>query len=184
MKRLSESGSLVILRCEVAANYGSFRKTLAGATERLMNPRDWPFLQKMRRTPSKPPLAQPERLHVINVTRSTELASHAEAAKSGGKRSRGLLGRRGLASGEGMWIVPCEAIHTFFMRFKIDLVYLDRRNQIKKVVSSVPPWRFSACLSAYSVLELPSGTVQKSQSCPGDLVEFSPVSDTVALRRP
>jgi uncharacterized protein len=73
-----------------------------------------------------------------------------------------------------MWILPCEAIHTFFMQFAIDLVYLDRKNHIKKVVSNVPPWRLSACLSAHSVLELPSGTVQNSQSRAGDLIEFTP----------
>ncbi len=119
-----------------------------------------------------------ERLHVINVTRKTTLASSAEVAKSGGKRSKGLLGRDCLTPGEGMWIVPCEAIHTFFMRFAIDLVYLDRKNRIKKVASGVRPWRLSACLSAHSVLELPSGTVQNSQSRPGDFVEFSPASSS------
>lgn len=118
-----------------------------------------------------------DRLQVVNITRKTILASNVEAAKSGGKRSKGLLGRDSLAPGEGMWIVPCEAIHTFFMRFAIDLVYLDRKNRVKKVASSVRPWRLSACLSAYSVLELPVGTVQNSQSCPGDLIEFSPVQD-------
>ncbi len=77
-----------------------------------------------------------------------------------------------------MWIVPCEAVHTFFMRFAIDLVYLDRKNRIKKIACGVPPWRLSACLSAHSVLELPSGTVEISKSCRGDFIEFSPVSDS------
>ena len=121
-----------------------------------------------------------DRLQVINVTRKTILATNAEAAKSGGARSKGLLGRDHLAPGEGMWIVPCEAVHTFFMRFAIDLVYLDRKNRIKKVASEVPPWRLSACLSAHSVLELPSGTVHSSKSCPGDFVEFSPASNSTA----
>ena len=119
-----------------------------------------------------------ERLRVMNLTRGTELAGNAEVAKSGGKRSKGLLGRKGLAPGEGLWIVPCEAIHTFFMQFDIDLVYLDRKHRIKKVVSSVSPWRLSACISAHSVLELPSGIVRESQSRPGDLVEFSPLLES------
>ena len=97
--------------------------------------------------------------------------------KAAAKDPRAFWGAIPLAPGEGMWIVPCEAIHTFFMRFAIDLVYLDRKNRVKKVASSVRPWRLSACLSAYSVLELPVGTVQNSQSCPGDLIEFSPVQD-------
>jgi hypothetical protein len=119
-----------------------------------------------------------DRLQVINVTRKTKLASNAEVAGSGARRTKGLLGRKGLAPGEGMWIVPCEAVHTFFMRFAIDLVYLDRKNRIKKVASGVRPWRLSACLSAHSVLELPSGTIQNSKSRPGDFVEFSPASST------
>ena len=115
-----------------------------------------------------------DRLRVLNVTRGTELASAAEVAKSGARRSKGLLGRQGLAPGEGLWIVPCEAVHTFFMQFAIDLIYLDRKLRIKKVARGVPPWRMSACLSAYSVLELPSGVVQESQSRPGDILEFLP----------
>ena len=140
-----------------------------------MKLRDWSFLRLKPRTESDTTSVETDRRRVINVTRNTELASKAEVAKSGSKRSKGLLGRKGLTAGEGMWILPCEAIHTFFMQFAIDLVYLDRKNHIKKVVSSVPPWRLSACLSAYSVLELPSGTVHNSQSRPGDLVEFTPL---------
>ena len=51
-----------------------------------------------------------------------------------------------LNDGEGLWIVPCEAVHTFFMKFAIDLIYLDRRHHVKSVVREVRPWRFSACL--------------------------------------
>jgi hypothetical protein len=149
--------------------------------ERSMKPSNWSFLPSKRSTESGAMSGETDRLRVINVTRSTELASEAEVAKSGGKRSKGLLGRRGLSAGEGLWILPCEAIHTFFMQFAIDLVYLDRRNHIKKVVSNVPPWRMSACLSAHSVLELPTGTVQSSQSRPGDLVEFTPLTESTEL---
>jgi len=124
-----------------------------------------------------------DRLRVLNVTRGTELASTAEVAKSGAKRSKGLLGRQGLAPGEGLWIVPCEAVHTFFMQFAIDLIYLDRKLRIKKVASGVPPWRMSACLSAYSVLESPSGIVHQSQSRPGDVVEFSSLPESAGSLR-
>lgn len=151
---------------------------------RLMKLRDWSFSKLGRRTESDTTSLAADCLRVMNVTRSTELASKAEVAKSGGKRSKGLLGRKGLSPGEGMWILPCEAIHTFFMQFSIDLIYLDRRNHIKKVASSVSPWRISACLSAYSVIELPTGTVLNSQSRPGDLVEFTPsLQSTDASRR-
>jgi hypothetical protein len=60
------------------------------------------------------------------------------------------------------------------MKFPIDLVYLDRKKKVKKVRSDVPPWRLSACLSAHSVLELASGTIRRTQTRPGDTLEFSP----------
>ena len=114
------------------------------------------------------------RMVVRNVTRSTQVADKLEVAGSGPKRSKGLLGRKGLAVGEGMWIIPCEAVHTFFMRFPIDLIYLDKKHRVKKVRNSVPAWRISGCLSAHSVLELPAGTVLETKTEPGDQVEFSP----------
>jgi hypothetical protein len=101
-------------------------------------------------------------------------------ADSGAKRNKGLLGRKGLAAGEGLWIVPCESVHTFFMKFAIDLVYLDRKNRIKKVRHAVGPWRLSACLSAHSILELPAGTIESTQSERGDTLEFSPASTATA----
>lgn len=116
------------------------------------------------------------RLRVMNMTRQTELATSLEAAKSSARRTKGLLGRRGLAPGEGLWIVPCEAVHTFGMKFPIDLVYLDRKHRVKKVRSNVPPWRLSACLVAHSIIELPAGTIHATQTQTGDLLEFSPAA--------
>jgi uncharacterized protein len=114
------------------------------------------------------------RLRVTNVTRGTVLATTLEVADSGPKRNKGLLGRTGLAAGEGLWIVPCESVHTFFMKFPIDLVYLDRKHRIKKVCDSVPAWRLSVCLSAHSILELPAGTIRSTGTERGDTLEFAP----------
>jgi uncharacterized protein len=112
---------------------------------------------------------------VTNRARGTVLASRLEVADSASKRTKGLLGRERLGPGEGLWIVPCESVHTFFMRFAIDLVYLDRKNKVRKVRSAVGPWRLSACLSAHSVLELPAGTIRNSKTFPDDTLEFTPV---------
>ena len=117
------------------------------------------------------------RLRVSNVTRGTVLATHLEVADSGPKRNKGLLGRKGLAAGEGLWIIPCESVHTFFMKFPIDLVYLDRKHRIKKVCDSVPAWRLSVCLSAHSILELPAGTIRNTRTERGDTLEFEPASE-------
>jgi uncharacterized membrane protein (UPF0127 family) len=112
------------------------------------------------------------RLRIANLTRQTELAHCVDVADNSAKRRKGLLGRTMLAVGEGMWIVPCEAVHTFGMQFPIDLVYVDRDKRVKKVRCDVPPRRISACLSAHSVLELAAGSIRRTQTKPGDKLEF------------
>ncbi len=96
------------------------------------------------------------------------LAEAAEIADTSRKRRVGLLKHERLNPGEGLWIVPCESVHTFFMKFPIDLVYLDRKKRVRKVRHAVPPWRLSACLRAHSVVELPAGTVRQTGTQVGD----------------
>lgn len=120
------------------------------------------------------PLASSGLKQAVNVTRGTVLSEKLELAGTGGSRRKGLLGRDGLLPGEGLWIAPCESVHTFFMRFSIDLVYLDRKHKVKKIKSRVGPWRLSACFSAHSVLELPAGTISRSKTERGDTVEILP----------
>lgn len=115
------------------------------------------------------------RLKIANLTQRTILAHSVEVADDSAARRKGLLGRDELLPKEGLWIVPCESVHTFWMKFPIDLVYLDRNKRVKKVRSDVTPWRLSACLSAHSVLELASGTIHATHTRPGDLLEFSSV---------
>lgn len=114
-----------------------------------------------------------DRLKVTNATRGTVLATRLEVADTGAKRNKGLLGRKGLEEGGGLWIVPCESVHTFFMQFPIDLVYLDRRLRVRKVRHSVGAWRLSACLSAHSILELPAGAARAALTEVGDMLEFA-----------
>ena len=111
---------------------------------------------------------------VRNQTRGTVLGEAVELADTSAKRRTGLLKHERLEPGAGLWIVPCESVHTFFMRFAIDLVYLDRKHQVKKVRSAVGPWRVSACFLAHSVIELPAGTVSATRTEPGDAVEITP----------
>ena len=103
-----------------------------------------------------------------NHTRDTVLAHAVEVADTSAKRRTGLLKHEKLEPGEGLWIVPCESVHTFFMEFPIDLLYLDRHHKVRKARSAVRPWRLSACLLAHSVLELPAGTVKQSGTQAGD----------------
>lgn len=112
---------------------------------------------------------------VRNQTRRTVVADRAEMADTSEKRRTGLLKHARLDAGEGLWIVPCESVHTFFMKFAIDLVYLDKNLKVKKVRSAVPAWRMSACLTAHSVLELPAGTAERTNMAVGDVLEIEKV---------
>ena len=73
------------------------------------------------------------------------------------RRLKGLLGRSGLEPGEGLLLSPASSIHTFFMRFSIDVVFLDKDLVVRKVARDVRPWRLAAARRARRVLELPSG---------------------------
>lgn len=103
-----------------------------------------------------------------NQTRGTVVAQAADVADTSAKRRTGLLKHERLEPGDGLWIVPCESVHTFFMKFPIDLLYLDKRHKVRKIRNAVPPWRLSACLSAHSVLELPAGTAAQTETQVGD----------------
>ncbi len=94
----------------------------------------------------------------FNAANGTLLASRVEKADRFAARVKGLLGRRYLEPEHGLWIEPCMQIHTFFMRFPIDVVFIDNRQHVLSMRSNVPPWRLSPFLfSARSVLELPAG---------------------------
>ena len=116
------------------------------------------------------------KLRVRNETRNTILAISADVADTSEKRRTGLLKHQGLKPGEGLWISPCESVHTFFMKFAIDLVYVDKSKKVRKVRHAVPPWRLSACLSAHSVLELPAGAAKETGTVAGDQLQFETIS--------
>lgn len=136
----------------------------------------WTRLAAQLRSPerSAPPQVV---FQVTNKTRDSVLATRLTLAGTPQTRGKGLLGRDSLAPGEGLWIIPCQAIHMFFMRFSIDLVYIDRRKRVRKARSNVAPWRISACLTAHSVLELPAGIVRESGTRSGDLLEITAVEE-------
>ena len=82
-------------------------------------------------------------------------------------RMRGLLGRSGLSSGEGLLLRPAGSVHTAFMRFAIDVVFLDRDLRVLKVASDLAPWRTAACRGARAALELPAGEANRQGLRPG-----------------
>jgi DNA-binding CsgD family transcriptional regulator/uncharacterized membrane protein (UPF0127 family) len=100
----------------------------------------------------------------------------AEVADTHFTRARGLLGWRKLDVGKGLWVRPCRAIHTFFLKFPIDVAYLASDGTVVKTSSHVRPFRFSVGgWRARSVLELPAGFLDRSGLKVGDGVTWSPV---------
>ena len=115
------------------------------------------------------------KIRVHNRTRESVVAECADVANTSETRREGLLKRTGLAPGEGLWISPCEAVHCFFMKFTIDVLYLNKKKEVVKVRPSLKPWRISGCLRAHSVLELPEGQIVATGTVPGDQLEFEKV---------
>ena len=91
-------------------------------------------------------------------------------------RMRGLLGRRELAAGEGLLLRPAPSIHTCFMRFPIDVVFLDRDLRVLDVIQELRPWRVAARRKSRAVLELASGELSRLGLQPGDELELVPAA--------
>jgi uncharacterized membrane protein (UPF0127 family) len=84
------------------------------------------------------------------------------------RRIKGLLGREGLERGEGLLLRPASSIHTFFMRFPIDAVFLDRDLTVLRVVPHLKAWRTAGQRGAKAVLELPAGAAAQARLGPGE----------------
>jgi uncharacterized membrane protein (UPF0127 family) len=108
------------------------------------------------------------KLRVQNLSNQELLADRADIADTSARRRQGLLKHKGLDRGEGLWIVPCEGVHTFGMKFPIDVVFLNKKKQVVKVRPEMKWGRISLSLRAHSVLELPAGTVAQTGTKPGD----------------
>ena len=100
------------------------------------------------------------------------LADRADIADTSAKRRTGLLKHTGLAKGEGLWIVPTEGVHTFGMKFAIDVVFLNKAKKILKIRPNMVQRRMSISLLAHSVLELPAGTLEATGTAKGDQLQF------------
>jgi hypothetical protein len=100
-------------------------------------------------------------LKIINTTKNTELAADVLAADSLLLRMKGLLGRKEFRLGQGMILKPCNSVHTLFMRFAIDVLFLDKANSVVGMIEDMKPYRISKIyLKAYYVIELPAGTIK------------------------
>lgn len=112
-------------------------------------------------------------LRVWNQTRQTCLAERTRQACTWKKRLVGLMGASALADGEGMWLQPCSSIHTFWMRFPLDVVFVSQDRRVLHTQAALLPWRVSRWVrQAAGVLELPVGVLQASATCRGDQLVF------------
>jgi uncharacterized protein len=117
------------------------------------------------------------KLRVRNQTRKTVLGDRVGIADTSAKRRTGLLKHAGLEPGEGLWIAPCEAVHTIGMKFPIDVLFLDKKRKVLKIKNEMPRSRMAVCLRAHSALELPSGMAATMQTVVGDQLEFEKYDD-------
>jgi uncharacterized membrane protein (UPF0127 family) len=114
-------------------------------------------------------------LRVLNTTRGTVLAERATVAASPWARARGLLGRRDLPPGEGLIIRPCNSVHSFFMAFPIDVVYVDGDNIVLALTLSLAPNRVGPIVwRARNVIELPAGVASATATQVGDRLLVEP----------
>jgi uncharacterized protein len=103
----------------------------------------------------------------------TVVCERCTLADSPVTRLRGLLGRDGLAQGEGLLLRPASSVHTFFMRFPIDVVFLDRALVVLGIADDVDPWRAASRRGAKAVLELPAGESSRRGLTVGDQLTFA-----------
>ncbi|MFH1691016.1 MAG: DUF192 domain-containing protein [Candidatus Omnitrophota bacterium] len=109
----------------------------------------------------------------INQDNGAVLANKLRVAQTFKSRSQGLLNRNGLEQGEALLIQPCTSIHTFFMKFPIDVAFLDRKGRVVKIAKNIRPWRLSGCLfGAHMVIEFNAGTLTNSLINVGNVVKI------------
>ena len=117
---------------------------------------------------------KPPSLQAINRSKGeTILARHVEWAGTSRERRRGLTGRAAMGPDVGIYLVPCEGIHTFGMKFPIDVAFLDTNGKVMAVHHSLKPWRLSKIVfRAEGVLELAAGRLRETDTGVGDVIKF------------
>lgn len=126
-------------------------------------------------------MAQTDRLFIEDSRRPSATLRRADTFM---RRLKGLLGQAGLQAEEGLWIVPCTSVHTFFMRFPIDVAFVDREGRIVKVVEHMGAGRLAFARGAKSVIELAAGSARRMGLATGQRLERSCAVDDDRARRP
>ena len=112
-------------------------------------------------------------MKIINETRGTTLAERAEVAKSFWSRLRGLMGRSSLPAGEALVFNRNSSVHTFWMRFPIDVIFTNRKDVVVGLREAMPPGRpYAGARGAYRTVELPAGVIAQTGTERGDQLRF------------
>ena len=117
--------------------------------------------------------AEPGAPGLTNVRNGQVVARTILTAFDSASRRQGLLGRDGLEEGSALIIAPCSAIHTFSMRFAIDVLFVAKDGRVLKTRSNVRPGRIAAALRAFAVVELPPGAIERSGTRKGDQLQVT-----------
>ena len=113
-------------------------------------------------------------MKVLNISKNTILGDKIDLANTFIKRFLGLMPRKFLNHGEGLIINPCSSIHMFFMKFAIDVLFVDKNNKIIYIEKCIKPWKVSKTIwKAKFVVELPDGTIENSKTEVGDNIEIN-----------
>jgi uncharacterized membrane protein (UPF0127 family) len=110
------------------------------------------------------------RYELVAADRESVLAANVELALDSTSRRKGLLGRDSIPEDVALVIAPCESVHTFFMRFAIDVVFVSRGGRVVKVCRSVKPWRIAGAWGAFAVVEAATGFIDRKNVVRGDVV--------------
>jgi uncharacterized membrane protein (UPF0127 family) len=115
-------------------------------------------------------------IKVVNETRGVTLAERAQRAENIWSRFVGLMGKASFPEGSGLEITQCAGIHTFFMRFPIDVLFLDDAGKVIRAIPDLRPWRATGIyITATRTVELPAGTIARTGTTAGDRVEVTPL---------
>jgi len=113
-------------------------------------------------------------MKAVNLRTHKVLATDVKVAVNLFTRMKGLLGKKELPQGEALWIKPCFSVHTFFMKFPIDVLFLNKKNKVIAVVTDLIPNRMTRLYpQSFSVLELPTGTIAATNTEVGDEIKIA-----------
>jgi uncharacterized membrane protein (UPF0127 family) len=113
------------------------------------------------------------RARLINARSGEAIATDVELALTRSARCRGLLERDSLDPAAALVLSPCLAVHTAFMRFAIDVIFVDKGGRVTRLVKRLLPWRMAGSLRAYATIELAAGALDRYNVAVGDRLFLS-----------